>query len=183
MADQDDELAERLAHMSDAELKALGASVGINVSLPDSPQPVEESVESLPPPEPEAIAALDIKRGSDLEETPPEPADLGLEPGDYYMGHRILRDLPPQDPRHEWLFGPEGAARHRQPFYVLHSKGEGEGDAHRDVIGLVPWLGSTVIWPWEKAWEQDLFHEKKDPKYQAIFAGFRKADAERAKKK
>jgi len=24
-------------------------------------------------------------------------------------------------------------------------------------IGMVPWEGSQVVWPWESGWEQDLY--------------------------
>ena len=136
--------------------------------------------EPLPEPAPEEIAALNLKRGSDLEAEEPEPAELGLELDDRYIppsfppqfiskdfkGFKILRDLPPQDERHEWLFDPATTTPgRRNAFYVQADDG---------TIGLVPWLGSTVIWPWEKAWEQDLYHEKQTPLKQKLMAEFAK---------
>lgn len=130
------------------------------------PQPVEDV----------AIPA-NLMRASDLPGGEmPEPAELGLEPNDYYKGFKILRDLPVQDERHAYLFDPATVpGGHVRAFYVLHEKGEGQSDMHHDVIGLVPWLGSTVIWPWELAWTQDLYHEKQDPQRQALMAAFVKS--------
>ena len=155
MADQPD-----LTNLSSEELAAMAADLGLSISPQNAPQPVDEA--SIP---------ADLMHGSDLEETPPEPAELGLEPDDFYQGYKILRDLPPQDERHEYLFQGE----HPRAFYVLHAKRPDDKGGHHDVIGLVPWLGSTVIWPWEKAWEQDLYHEKQTPERQAIMAAFIKA--------
>lgn len=36
-------------------------------------------------------------------------------------------------------------------FYVVTDRG---------TYGWVPWLGSTVVWPWEAGWVQDLRAEK-----------------------
>ena len=149
----------------------------------DKAEEAAEFIESLPDEEKErfnADLAARLVPASALETEPTEPAELGLEPDDHYRGHKILRDLPVQDERHAWMFDP-ATNRGRQPFYVLHSKREGDGDAHQDVIGLVPWLGSAVIWPWEKAWEQDLYHEKQTPEKQAIMAAFKKHHERKAK--
>jgi len=106
-----------------------------------------------------------------IEETPPEPPSLdalketltaggGLvtaasllgpdydedqgdfEPGGRYKGFEIV-------PPAEWPH----VARHahiKRRFYVRYN----------DTMGLVPWPGSMIVWPWEAAWEQDLYREE-----------------------
>jgi len=64
-----------------------------------------------------------------------------FEPGGRYRGFEIV-------PPAEW---PQLRmhAHVRRRFYVRHN----------DTMGLVPWPGSKIIWPWEQAWEQDLHRE------------------------
>jgi len=69
----------------------------------------------------------------------PDEGDFG--PDGTYKGFEIL-------PADEW---PQ-VARHahiRRRFYVRHN----------DTMGMVPWPGSKIVWPWEAAWEQDLYRE------------------------
>jgi len=66
-----------------------------------------------------------------------------------YKGFRII-------PEHEWppeahrlpSPGVAGHANQKRRFYVESETGE---------IGMVPWEGSQVVWPWESGWEQDLY--------------------------
>lgn len=53
-----------------------------------------------------------------------------------------------QDPRHEYLFKQETG----RAFYVKSPNG---------VVGLVPYPNSTIVWPHELAWTQDLAPENK----------------------
>lgn len=41
------------------------------------------------------------------------------------------------------------------PFYVESKKG---------TLGWVPWPGSVIVWPWERAWQMDLFGDFHTPK-------------------
>lgn len=73
---------------------------------------------------------------------PEHDADEGdFEPG-LYKGFEIV-------PPAEW---PQVKAHLTitRRFYVRHN----------DMIGLVPWPGSRVIWHYESAWEQDLFRSE-----------------------
>ena len=98
------------------------------------------------------------------EETPPEPLPAGepptllrasqlldpdddqdegdFEPGGLYKGFEII-------PPREWPHVPAHAVLQRR-FYVRFN----------DTMGLVPWPGSKIVWPWENAWEQDLHREE-----------------------
>ena len=53
-----------------------------------------------------------------------------------------------QDERHRYLFEREEV----KSFYVRNEEG---------TVGLVPFPASTIVWPHEKAWEQDLAPENK----------------------
>lgn len=99
-----------------------------------------------------------------LEETPPEPLpaseppqlvtaaslldpdddqDEGdFEPGGMYKGFEII-------PPREWPHVPAHMAVQRR-FYVRFN----------DTVGMVPWPGSKIIWPWESAWERDLHRDE-----------------------
>lgn len=79
-----------------------------------------------------------LVRASDL--IAEEDRDQGdFEPGDLYKGFKILGHGDWPDVRaHERL--------HRR-FYVVSPEG---------TVGLVPWEGSQIVWPWEAAWQQDL---------------------------
>ena len=137
----------------------------------DTPAEVIEQMEAEsweetppePPSEPPKAGLPTLMRASDLEEEPPEPAELGFEPLGRYRGQDVV-DVEPQDARHAYLFDPKTAPTKRvRAFYVRSKQG---------TFGLVPWPGSTIIWPWEKAWEQDLYHEKKTPAKKAAMAAF-----------
>jgi hypothetical protein len=68
-----------------------------------------------------------------------EPAELGFEPDNKYLSFPILGEEEwPDIPRHQiW----------KTRFYVVSPRG---------TVGVVPWAGSSVIWPWERAWGTDL---------------------------
>lgn len=64
--------------------------------------------------------------------------DGDFEPGGKYKGFLIV-DAPAEPP---------AAHSHLEArFYVVSPKG---------TVGLVPWSGSHVVWPWEAGWVQDL---------------------------
>jgi hypothetical protein len=67
-----------------------------------------------------------------------------FEPGGRYKGFPIL-------PPHLWPDEPAHAARWPNRFYV---------STDRDTPGLVPWPGSQIVWPWERAWSVDLHREQ-----------------------
>ena len=72
---------------------------------------------------------------------PDEDPDQGdFEPG-RYKGFEIL-------PESEWPV----VKKHthiKGRFYVRNN----------DTVGMVPWPGSMIVWPWEAAWERDLYRE------------------------
>lgn len=71
--------------------------------------------------------------------------DMGDFEGGRYRGFLILDGIPPETPAtHQSL---------PRRFYVTSPNG---------TPGLVPFPGSTVIWPWERGWVQDLHAEKVD---------------------
>jgi hypothetical protein len=86
-----------------------------------------------------------------------EPPTETLQPGETYqrLPHEPkypVVDVDWQLPVHkQW-------AEHRQqswftaPFYVR---------ANKEMIGWVPWPGSVVVWPYERAWQMDLFQPSK----------------------
>jgi hypothetical protein len=83
------------------------------------------------------------------------PSDDDRDQGDYessdqgtlYKGFRILvlQEDWPEEPLHEHL---------KNHFYVVSPQG---------TIGLVPWDGSQIVWPWEAAWKQDLYRSEVTP--------------------
>jgi hypothetical protein len=71
-----------------------------------------------------------------------ELLDEEEDPGDFEPGrYKGFEILPPA----EWPTVKEHSHIDRR-FYVRHN----------DTIGLVPWPGSKICWPWEAGWEQDL---------------------------
>lgn len=66
--------------------------------------------------------------------------DGDFEPGGRYKGFRMVSAplVPPPPSSHQSL-----PAR----FYVESPEG---------AVGLVPWPGSQIAWPWEAGWTQDL---------------------------
>jgi hypothetical protein len=79
---------------------------------------------------------------SALIEEESEPADLGFEPDNRYLSFQILGEQDwPDVSRHQiW----------KQRFYVLSPKG---------IVGVVPWPGSRIIWPWETGWQADMHRD------------------------
>jgi hypothetical protein len=74
-----------------------------------------------------------------------EPAALGFEPDNKYLSFQILGEQDwPDVSRHQlW----------KQRFYVLSPRG---------TVGVVPWPGSRIIWPWETGWGSDLHRAQVD---------------------
>jgi len=87
-----------------------------------------------------------------------EPADLGFEPDNRYLTFEILgeQDWPTITSHQIW----------KTRFYVASPRG---------TVGVVPWAGSRVIWPWERAWGTDL--------HRAEVESFLKEDEKKAKRK
>ena len=111
-----------------------------------------EPLDSAPVQEPERSALADaeplppLMKASDLLD--PADEDMGdFEPGGLYRGFRMIPEhLWPAD---EWT--PRHQARFPQRFYVESPSG---------TPGLVPWPGSQIVWPWERAWSVDLHREQ-----------------------
>ena len=127
-----------------------------------------------------AVAPRSGRDGAARETHPGEaPPDLGeclvalrkRKPHVPPARRRLVKERVAWDRRHAYLFDPKTAPTGRvRAFYVVSGKGD---------FGLVPWPGATIIWPWEKAWEQDLWHEQQTPEKQAHFKAF--ADAYKKK--
>lgn len=80
-------------------------------------------------------AASLLPEGYDHDE-----GDFG--PDGTYKGFEILHEAEwPRVERHLHI---------AKRFYVRHN----------DTVGMVPWPGSKIIWPWDAAWEQDLYREQ-----------------------
>jgi len=94
----------------------------------------DEEMQSLPA---GLGTARDLLAGLDEDEG-------DFEPGGLYKGFRII-------PQHLWPDEPRHAARWPSRFYV---------HTDRDTPGLVPWVGSQIVWPWERAWHADLHREQ-----------------------
>jgi len=87
-----------------------------------------------------------------------EPADLGFEPDNRYLSFEIVGEQDwPTNTRHQlW----------KRRFYVRSPRG---------TIGVVPWAGSRVIWPWEAAYGADLHRSEVE--------SFLKEDEKKGRKK
>jgi len=122
-----------------------------------------------------AVEPPSLIRASDLLDEEAEPAELGFEPGNLYRGQQIMDTREAQDPAHTYLFdeatAPLGVVR---SFYVQSKDG---------TYGLVPWAGSTIIWPHEQAWTQDLYHAQMAPEKVAQRKAFIDAYAKKQKEK
>lgn len=81
---------------------------------------------------PALIKASDLLDADDLDQG-------DFEPGGKYKGFQIL-------PKHLWPDEPQHGTWEER-FYVQTPSG---------TPGLVPWVGSQIIWPWESAWAVDL---------------------------
>jgi len=98
--------------------------------------------EPLPP-----AGAAEVQRAGLVSARSLLPADYDEDQGDFEPGGRYkgFEIVPPA----EWPH----VARHahiERRFYVRYN----------DTMGLVPWPGSMIVWPWEAAWEQDLYREE-----------------------
>jgi hypothetical protein len=96
------------------------------------------------PPDPPSERGAGLVRASSLVENIEDLDQGDFEPGAEgmrYKGFPIVgvRDWPDD---HEILHGNQ-----KRRFYVRSLAG---------TIGLVPWEGAQVVWPWEQAWRQDL---------------------------
>lgn len=91
-----------------------------------------------------------IGRASDLETSPPEDEELGFSQDDTkYRGFpRSPEVTKPLHPKHDLKRG----------FYVRSTR--------ERTHGYVPWPGSTIVWPWETGWEQDLKVDRVEPRTQ-----------------
>jgi hypothetical protein len=154
----DDLVREHLASLSDDELRRLGADVGVDISFGEGEAAHPEP--SPPPGDPgederqgvEGVSLPRLVSARSLVENPDDLDAGDFEPslsGMLYKGFRII-------PEHEWpaeahRYPEEGVAGHanqKRRFYVESATGD---------IGLVPWEGSQVVWPWESGWDQDMY--------------------------
>ena len=111
---------------------------------PASPEAVEEVKRIIA--KGGRIAKARLVRASDLL---PPGADLDV--GDYEPNPEggVLYKSFPILPHEEWPEKHEQMhGNQKKRFYVRSSGG---------VVGMVPWDGSQVVWPWEVAWTQDLY--------------------------
>lgn len=85
-----------------------------------------------------------VKASALAPDVPVEELGLDVEAREY-KGYAICADQSLRHPRH-------AARMAKGAFYVQAKSG---------LIGWVPWVGSTVVWPWEVgAWTQDLAREQ-----------------------
>lgn len=91
------------------------------------------------------------------------PADYDEDEGDFepspegtrYKGFLLVApsEWPPE--AHVWPSeGVAGHANQKARFYVLSPAGR---------VGLVPWPGSKVVWPWDAGWLQDAYRSEVTP--------------------
>jgi hypothetical protein len=101
------------------------------------------------PPEPPERVRLEpelplVTAASLLDDADEDVGDF--EPGGRYKGFTILSEG-------EWpddLPASHGKAFPGR-FYVYSPLGK---------VGLVPWPGSVIVWPWEQAWDTDLHRDE-----------------------
>jgi hypothetical protein len=126
-----------LSSLTDEELAALGREVGVSIEIPAGPrQPITDSLKEK----------AGLVTAASLLDPDHDPDEGDFEPG-LYKGFAILpRD---QWPRDKWTVKHEKCWGEKR-FYVQ----SGEGTP-----GLVPWPGSQIVWPWERAWTVDLYRE------------------------
>lgn len=96
------------------------------------PEPLGDLVSEVVPGEslPALVTASSLMDGE-------EPDEGDFEPG-RYKGFEIL-------PPSEWP-AVKAHAHITRRFYVRFN----------DTVGLVPWSGSVIVWPWERGWDADL---------------------------
>ena len=120
----------------------------LDEETPPEPLPASEPLDHVPVQEPERSALPDAEPRSTLVTAsslldPSDDQDEGdFEPGGKYKGFEIM-------PPREWPTVPNHLSLPRR-FYVRFN----------DTVGLVPWAGSKIIWPWESAWDQDLHRDQ-----------------------
>lgn len=112
----------------------------------------------------------------DIAEPPPDLSEAVATDAEFFVGGRYKPHgrksktgvtfevvQHPKEPQHR-AFDEDCAARAkirgaeapRPSFYVQTPRG---------TVGWVPWIGSVVAWPWERAWTADLVeHGAADPK-------------------
>lgn len=114
--------------------------------LIEEPPAVPEQNSSEPPQPPSPAALAEVRSAGLVTAASLLPPDFDHDQGDFgpggtYKGFEILPESEwPQEKRHAHI---------KRRFYVRHN----------DTVGLVPWPGSMIVWPWEAAWEQDLYRE------------------------
>lgn len=115
----------------------------------------DDLIEETPPEPLDAEDAGGAEAASTTRAEPPlmmasqllDPADEDMgdfEPGGRYRGFQIL-------PRHLWPDEPQHARWGETRFYVTSPSG---------AVGMVPWAGSVIVWPWDAAWNLDLHREQ-----------------------
>jgi hypothetical protein len=141
-ANEDEEAAlPDLSQLSDEELAALGKSLGVEIAPGSGPR------EPLPAGARLVTARSLLPPDYDEDQGDFEPSPEGLR----YKGFLVVdrEDWPVEaDVMPDASKGIVGHANQERRFYV-YSPGR--------VIGLVPWPGSLVVWPWESAWIQGLY--------------------------
>jgi hypothetical protein len=110
-----------------------------------------DEFDDLIPPEPPADTRTRLEpeypplvRASDLVAADEDVGDF--EPGGRYKGFTILSE----DEWPDHLPASHGRAFPGR-FYVYSPLGK---------VGLVPWPGSVIVWPWEQAWHTDLHRDE-----------------------
>jgi hypothetical protein len=112
-------------------------------SLPPEPHSTGPDADILPP-----LATARSLLPPDYDED-----DGDFEPG-LYKGFAILPPSEWPDEAHRFPTSElAGHANQRSRFYVRHN----------DTVGLVPWPGSKVIWPWDEAWMQPDYRSDVTP--------------------
>jgi hypothetical protein len=86
-----------------------------------------------------------LLRASDLLGPGVDEDDGDFEPGGRYKGFLIVPEPPGVPSVHAKAFP--------RRFYVVSSSG---------TVGLVPWSGSIVSWPWDAGWQADLYRAEVD---------------------
>lgn len=117
---------------------------GKRVEDEPSPEPEEEAPPALVPEGKACFPVNSQGMPKALKEIPAK--ELRFYWKDMRYRNHFIAYVEVQDPRHAYLFSQE----RDRAFYVR---------AHDDMIGLVPFPNSTIVWPWEAGWAQDLAPE------------------------
>jgi hypothetical protein len=114
--------------------------------------PFAGEVEPLPEPPPQSLAGLTTAASLLPEDYDPDEGDFEPSPeGTRYKGFLVVpkEEWPPEsDVMPDPEKGVVGHANQERRFYVY---------SPARALGLVPWPGSMIVWPWEAAWYQNLY--------------------------